>query len=81
MAAATPALNVEEMRDLTSYLWAQQFFEDIGNASAGKRVFAAKHCATCHEDASSGAPNSRAPARRCSPGLPWSLHYGGTAPR
>ena len=56
MATAAPALNVEEMRDLTSYLWAQQFFEDIGNAAAGKRVFAAKHCATCHEDASSGAP-------------------------
>ena len=56
MAATAPALNVEEMRDLTSYLWAQQFFEDVGNASAGKRVFAAKHCATCHEDASSGAP-------------------------
>lgn len=56
MAPVAPALNVEEMRDLTSYLWAQQFFEDIGNAAAGKRVFAAKHCATCHEDASSGAP-------------------------
>jgi len=56
MAAAAPALNVEEMRDVTSYLWAQQFFEDIGNPAAGKRVFAAKHCAACHEDASSGAP-------------------------
>jgi len=56
MATAAPSLNVEEMRDLTSYLWAQQFFEDSGNAAAGRRVFAGKHCATCHEDASSSAP-------------------------
>jgi mono/diheme cytochrome c family protein len=56
MPKEAPSLNEEEMRDLTSFIWAQQFFEDIGNAAAGKRVFAAKHCAACHEDASSGAP-------------------------
>ena len=27
-----------------------------GNAGSGKKVFAAKHCANCHGDASSGAP-------------------------
>jgi cytochrome c len=41
---------------LTSYLWAQQFFLDSGDVEAGKRVFAAKRCAPCHEDVSSGAP-------------------------
>jgi mono/diheme cytochrome c family protein len=56
MGAAAPALNPEEMRDLTSYLWAQPFFLDSGNAAAGKRVFAAKRCVTCHEDSASGAP-------------------------
>jgi hypothetical protein len=47
---------VEEMREITSYLWAGQFFEDAGDAAAGSRVFTAKRCATCHEDAASGAP-------------------------
>jgi mono/diheme cytochrome c family protein len=37
-----------EMRELLSYLWARQFFEDAGDAGRGKRVFAAKHCAGCH---------------------------------
>jgi mono/diheme cytochrome c family protein len=56
MAKAAATLDLEEMRDLTSYLWAQQFFVASGNPAAGKRVFAAKRCADCHEDASSGAP-------------------------
>ena len=45
-----------EMRELLSYLWARQFFEDAGDAGRGKRVFTAKRCANCHNDASSGAP-------------------------
>ena len=45
-----------EMRELLSYLWAKQFFESAGDAAHGKRVFSAKRCATCHDDASSGAP-------------------------
>lgn len=54
---ATPApLTLSEMREITSYLWAQQFFEDQGSAAAGAHVFTAKHCATCHNDPSSGAP-------------------------
>lgn len=55
MAQAPASLDSEEMRDLASYLWAQQYFTDSGNPAAGKRVFSAKHCATCHEDAVSGA--------------------------
>jgi mono/diheme cytochrome c family protein len=54
---ATPAhFDPGEMRDLLSYLWARQFFEDSGDAGHGKRIFAAKRCAGCHDDASSGAP-------------------------
>jgi cytochrome c2 len=49
-------LESGEMRELLSYLWAEQFFEDSGNPAAGRRVFSAKRCATCHEDASTGAP-------------------------
>ncbi len=51
-AHATPTrFAPDEMRDLLGYLWAQQFFEDSGSAAAGKRVFAAKRCASCHEGA------------------------------
>jgi mono/diheme cytochrome c family protein len=56
MQTVPAPLNVEEMRDIASYLWAGQFFEDQGNPAAGARVFAAKHCAACHENPASGAP-------------------------
>jgi len=45
-----------EMRELLDYLWARQFFQDTGNSSAGRRVFDAKRCSTCHRDSSNGAP-------------------------
>lgn len=56
MAPTPVPLDLNEMREITSYLWAEQFFSDQGNAAAGARVFTAKHCATCHNDASRGAP-------------------------
>jgi len=56
MASPAPELTVEEMRQVVSYLWARQFFEDAGNPILGERVFTAKHCAGCHNNASSGAP-------------------------
>jgi cytochrome c2 len=46
----------DEMRKLVGYLWTQQFFEDAGSASSGRRVFLSKRCAACHESSSSGAP-------------------------
>jgi mono/diheme cytochrome c family protein len=49
-------LDPGEMRDLLNYLWADQFFEDSGNPAAGRRVFTAKRCSTCHENPASGAP-------------------------
>ncbi|HEY6340299.1 MAG TPA: c-type cytochrome [Bryobacteraceae bacterium] len=56
MGSNPPQLSTEETRELVSYLWAEQFFEDSGNPKAGEHVFASKHCATCHNDPSSGAP-------------------------
>ncbi len=56
MKTAPPEISLEEMRDLISYVWAQQFFEDAGNAAAGRKVFESKHCASCHENGSEGAP-------------------------
>jgi mono/diheme cytochrome c family protein len=46
------------MQEIVSYLWAGQFFEDQGGSSAGARVFAAKRCAVCHNE----APNNTASA-------------------
>jgi len=54
MPKSPPELSVGEMRELISFLWAKQFFEDSGNPSAGARVFAAKSCAGCHRE---GGPN------------------------
>ena len=50
MASTPPHFEAREMRDLLSYLWAEQFFRGSGNAAAGQRVFAAKKCTTCHEN-------------------------------
>jgi len=58
-AGATPAVfQPGEMRELLSYLWARQFFENAGDADRGRRVFAAKRCAGCHGDAAGKAPNA-----------------------
>jgi mono/diheme cytochrome c family protein len=56
-AGATPGhFETDEMRELLSYLWARQFFEDAGDPGRGARVFTAKGCAGCHANAASGAP-------------------------
>jgi mono/diheme cytochrome c family protein len=48
-AGAKPAQFLPgEMRELLSFLWARQFFQDSGDAARGARVFASKHCADCH---------------------------------
>lgn len=46
-----------EMGQLLNYLWARQYFSGAGNADRGAKTFAAKGCASCHGDASSGAPD------------------------
>jgi mono/diheme cytochrome c family protein len=56
MAQTPPQLDPAEMREIVSYLWAGEFFEDAGKSVAGERVFTAKHCITCHNDAASGTP-------------------------
>ncbi len=56
MRQPPPQLNGEEMRRIVGYLWSIQFFDSKGSSTAGKKVFTQKKCATCHNDASSGAP-------------------------
>jgi mono/diheme cytochrome c family protein len=57
MLQIPPAVSDDEMRRIVSYIWAKQFFADHGNADRGKRLFARKNCAGCHNDSSSGAPS------------------------
>jgi mono/diheme cytochrome c family protein len=48
-AGAPPAqFQPGEMRELLSYVWARQFFEDAGDPTRGRHVFNTKHCASCH---------------------------------
>jgi mono/diheme cytochrome c family protein len=63
MGKAPPHLEAGEMRELVSYLWAQPFFEDSGNAGRGSRVYVSKKCAVCHDDPASGAPQLSGAAR------------------
>jgi mono/diheme cytochrome c family protein len=61
MPAAPAPLDLDEMREIVSYLWAEQFFEDAGNPAAGARVFGAKRCSVCHNNPASGAPKLTGP--------------------
>jgi len=51
-----PQLSQEEMRQITGFIWTKQYFRGDGNAERGKKVFAEKNCATCHNDPAAGAP-------------------------
>jgi cytochrome c len=62
MRQPPPQLTITEWQRLTSYVWAKQFFTTRGDASRGHKVFESKKCATCHNDASSGAPSLSKPA-------------------
>jgi cytochrome c2 len=53
--ASSAPLAPGEMQTLVSSFWADKFFEDAGRPGPGAKVFAAKKCAACHQNASSGA--------------------------
>jgi mono/diheme cytochrome c family protein len=52
-----PVLSPDEMRRILGYVWERQYFEGNGDAQRGKKVFADKSCALCHNQPSSGAPS------------------------
>jgi mono/diheme cytochrome c family protein len=57
MAQPPPKLDRDEMRQIVSYLWAEQLLTQNGNSAHGKQIFTEKSCASCHNDPSSGAPS------------------------
>jgi mono/diheme cytochrome c family protein len=56
MRLPPPQLNITEMEQIVSYIWAKQFFATKGDALRGHKTFDSKKCVVCHEDPSSGAP-------------------------
>jgi mono/diheme cytochrome c family protein len=60
MLQLPPEINRPEMQRLVGYVWSLQYFDDPGDPDRGRRVFASKKCAACHEDAASGAPSLKA---------------------
>jgi mono/diheme cytochrome c family protein len=46
-----------EMRQIADYIWFSRTIEGAGEAGRGAQIFAAKKCAVCHDDPSSGAPS------------------------
>ena len=52
-----PTLSPDEMRQILGYVWERQYFQGNGNAERGKKVFADKSCASCHNQPASGAPS------------------------
>jgi mono/diheme cytochrome c family protein len=55
MVRPPPTLTPNEMRQLLSYLWMRQFVNPGGDIAAGKQVFAARRCASCHYRGAHGA--------------------------
>jgi mono/diheme cytochrome c family protein len=47
-------LDPTEMRNLLGYLWTRPFLQVRGNSAAGRRVFVAKSCASCHDGSAGG---------------------------
>lgn len=56
MAGASIRFEPGEMSDLLSFLWAQRYFDEPGDAASGDRVVAQRGCRACHGNAESGAP-------------------------
>jgi mono/diheme cytochrome c family protein len=64
----------DEMRRLVGYLVSIQFYEERGDSEQGKRLFEKKRCASCHDNAESGAPaRSRMAGKMNSYGLATAL--------
>lgn len=68
-----PVLDEQTAADLFAYFYSSRFFEKLGDAGRGKRVFSAKHCAKCHGIADSRAEGAKPVAQWDSLGDPIGL--------
>lgn len=49
-----PKLEAQETRDLVAFLYTLNYFDPPGNREAGRKLFAEKKCATCHQVGGAG---------------------------
>ncbi len=49
LGIARPRLDPQEAGDLVAFLFAASYFDPRGNRDAGRRLFTAKRCVTCHQ--------------------------------
>jgi hypothetical protein len=61
MKIRPPTFTPEEMQQMIQYIWAKQYFRGNGSAARRKAVFAAKNCATCHNDVGKGQTGDEKP--------------------
>jgi mono/diheme cytochrome c family protein len=68
-AGTLPKLMENEIRDLTSYLFAQRYFAEPGDATRGAEIYVSKGCASCHDTKPLGkaAPELAQATERFSP--------------
>ena len=52
-----PKLTTQQAADLYAYFYSARFFDRKGDAARGKKLFAEKGCAGCHQSAGGGAPD------------------------
>jgi len=57
MTLGDTTLAPGEMRQIADFIWFSRAVEGRGESGSGAHVFAAKRCAVCHNDPSSGAPS------------------------
>jgi cytochrome c551/c552 len=54
-------LSENQAADVFAYFAAQRYFEPLGDAGRGKRVFAEKHCNACHGFSDRGSSEAKPP--------------------
>jgi mono/diheme cytochrome c family protein len=59
MESAAIHFEAGEMHEILSYLWSRGMLEEPGNPRRGEKLFAQKHCSSCHSS-DGGAPDLRA---------------------
>ncbi len=59
LSVNTPERIQPDMRAIISYFWTQQLFGETGRPERGRKLFETKGCASCHDNAASGAPDLR----------------------
>jgi cytochrome c2 len=57
MTLGDTTLAPGEMRQIADFIWFSRAVEGRGESGSGAHVFAAKKCAVCHNEPSSGAPS------------------------